>query len=581
MDTKDKKDLDSILRVLYKDSPLAWYKIYTDLGLAKDRADHLFKIGFAFNYLQIEHKGMGEYPIDNYYIGITNEGIQFFALDSFSKTQKSGNDIDKSLCYNVYINGSSGGFNLLNINFEQLQLVIDSYLVGKPDFTIAGQNYHPKKIYTFKIFENSTIRNAKELKKISQEEGSANGFNGRYFSAEDLEELGEDLTYSIIGNLQFGSESLTDRQIHNERLDSQNKPLDSKEIIETKDQKPIFISYSWDNQDHEDHVFSFADELRKNGFPVDIDKTISQRQTSTNFNQMMHEAFMQSDQIIVVLSKGYKIKADSFSGGVGTEYRLILDEIDRYPRKYILVSFHGRDDSIIPTGLRGRDIVDLSLSLDPLYRKLSGQHEYELSPTSKSKPVLPKREIATFADHQKKIAIKADQKNSNAESTAKLIEKKKALKRDFAPWLDYNKKDVKKRFRMIIHSSDIDTYPDQPMVPDIPPTWFAAEIYGANHIGIEFCDENMQIYVDEDGKWSNKISTNLKPVEVSVIKTIAYVDIITWDMDGDGIYNCPHFYVNFIDGLPWKEITYVDSRKKHIRFDATNELKRTEMGTNN
>ncbi|WP_448635252.1 hypothetical protein [Pedobacter panaciterrae] len=126
---------------------------------------------------------------------------------------------------------------------------------------------------------------------------------------------------------------------------------------------------------------------------------------------------------------------------------------------------------------------------------------------------------------------------------------------------------------MIIHAAENDTYPDQPMLEDVPPTWFGAEIYGSNHIGIEFCDENTQIYVDENGHWSLEISDELRPIEVSVIKTINYDDIVAWDMDGDGIYNCPHFYANFTDGFPWKDISYVDHKKQYIRFDTTNKIR--------
>lgn len=139
MDSNDKRDLDHILNILYKKGSLAWYKVYTDLGIKKDRADHLFKIGFAFNYLQIEHKGMGEYPTDNHYVDLTNEGIQFFSLSNFSGTEKTPESPLHLQRFNLYINGSTGGMNLLDIDLDQLNLVINAYMKGKPDFTIAGK----------------------------------------------------------------------------------------------------------------------------------------------------------------------------------------------------------------------------------------------------------------------------------------------------------------------------------------------------------------------------------------------------------------------------------------------------------
>ncbi|WP_316811284.1 toll/interleukin-1 receptor domain-containing protein [Pedobacter heparinus] len=572
MDANDKRDLDRILNVLYKESPLAWYKIYTDLGLEKHRADHLFKIGFAFNYLQIEDKGMDEYPTDNHSVGLTNEGIQFFALSNFSGTDKTVETRLPVQRFNIYINGSLGGFNLLDIDAEQLQIVIDAYLEEKPDFTIAGQNYCPKKFHALKIFENTAKRNARELKKLGNEQGSKKGFMGKFFSEEDLEELGENLTYSIIGNAQSGSgKSVTEPSVTKNATDFNSAPGDIQ-LAENTTDKQIFISYSWDSQEYEDHVFSFANELRENGFNVDIDKIISQRKTSTNFNQMMHEAFLQSEHIIVVLSKGYKEKADAFQGGVGVEYRIILGEIDKYPRKYILVSFQGHDDSIIPMGLIGRDVIDISKKgLDPLFRKLTAQPEYVLSPVSKAKPSLPSREVASFANLQAKTN-KTGPETTTAELIAKRIEKKKQLRKDFAGWLNYKKEDVKKRFRMIIHTTENDTYPDQPMIPNTQPTWSGAEIHGSSHLGMEFCNENTQIYIDHKGNWSAEPSDNLKAVDVSVIKTIAYDDIVAWDMDGDGIYNCPHFYVNFNDGTPWKDISYVDHKKKYVHFNSSNKI---------
>lgn len=98
--------------------------------------------------------------------------------------------------------------------------------------------------------------------------------------------------------------------------------------------------------EHEELVLSFTNKLRQEGFNVDLDKIRGQSSTATNFDQMMHEAFASSEKIIIVLSEGYKRKADAFPGGVGIEYRLILGEINRFPNKYILVSFNGRNEEI-------------------------------------------------------------------------------------------------------------------------------------------------------------------------------------------------------------------------------------------
>ncbi len=161
----------------------------------------------------------------------------------------------------------------------------------------------------------------------------------------------------------------------------------------------VFISYSWDSREHEDKVFDFANHLRTSGFEADIDKSLSQQETAINFVKMMHKAMHDYKKVIVVLSKGYKEKADSFKGGVGTEYELMINDIIDNPNKYILASFNGRDNEIIPAGFKGRDIIDLSRAeeMTRLFEKLMDHKRYILADVAKIKPVLPIRVAQAFA----------------------------------------------------------------------------------------------------------------------------------------------------------------------------------------
>ena len=71
---------------------------------------------------------------------------------------------------------------------------------------------------------------------------------------------------------------------------------------------------------------------------------------------MMHKAMTDYYKVIIVLSKGYKEKADNFKSGVGQEYQLIINDIIENTTKYILVSFEGIPNDIKPlnfiTGLQ-------------------------------------------------------------------------------------------------------------------------------------------------------------------------------------------------------------------------------------
>ncbi len=152
----------------------------------------------------------------------------------------------------------------------------------------------------------------------------------------------------------------------------------------------VFISYSWDSDNHKEEVLAFADLLRQRGYHTDLDRTISQKQTATDFTRMMHEAMQNHPKIIVVLSPGYKEKADKFMGGAGKEYQLLINDIDKNPRKYILVCFGKRNDALTPFGLQGRYIVEVSTSagITSLDYKLQDKDEVTLSPVATSKPVL-------------------------------------------------------------------------------------------------------------------------------------------------------------------------------------------------
>ncbi len=171
--------------------------------------------------------------------------------------------------------------------------------------------------------------------------------------------------------------------------------------------KDVFVTYSWDDAQHNNKVISFTDFLRKNGFVAEVDKLVSQRESATDFNKMMHQAMTNYKKVIVVLSKGYKEKATAFKGGVGNEYNLIIKDIEQSNNKYILVSFDKISDDIIPLLFRGRHIIDLSTkeNLNELFSKLMDEKTIEFSEVSKNKPRITKKGISPFEFKEKKVDI--------------------------------------------------------------------------------------------------------------------------------------------------------------------------------
>ena len=82
-------------------------------------------------------------------------------------------------------------------------------------------------------------------------------------------------------------------------------------------------------------VIDLTDFLRRNGFSAEMDRLVTQANSATNFNKMTHDIFTKYKKIVVVLSENYKKKAENFTGGVGDEYLLIMQEIKKSETKFI------------------------------------------------------------------------------------------------------------------------------------------------------------------------------------------------------------------------------------------------------
>ena len=134
---------------------------------------------------------------------------------------------------------------------------------------------------------------------------------------------------------------------------------------ELKLSKTVFVTYAWENETFNAQIISFVNFLRERGFDASMDRKKSQEESSLNLNKMMVEGIQNSDKVILVLTERYREKADKFEGGVGMEYQLILEDIKKNKNKYILVSFGDTlIDTITPTGLKGRLVLDLKKDQD-------------------------------------------------------------------------------------------------------------------------------------------------------------------------------------------------------------------------
>lgn len=180
------------------------------------------------------------------------------------------------------------------------------------------------------------------------------------------------------------------------------KPSVKKEVEQkTKKDDDVIVTYCWDNETHQKNVFEFTCHLREEeGFYATLDRWLSQDETALDFQKMMHQAMTNYRKVIVVLSKGYKEKAEKFTGGVGSEFQLILKDIENHPKKYILVSFEGISDTITPLAFKGRDTIDLSKgdenAWNKLRSKLKDEPIFNKPPVAKTQKPIKKQEISKF-----------------------------------------------------------------------------------------------------------------------------------------------------------------------------------------
>ena len=122
----------------------------------------------------------------------------------------------------------------------------------------------------------------------------------------------------------------------------------------------IFISYSWDSEEHRKWVRSLSDKLEAEGI-----KTILDQKDLLPGDEMplfMERSITESDFVLFICTPRYKAKADKREGGVGYEENIITGEVlnNQNHRKYIPVLAAGTWAESMPAWANGKLGSDLS-----------------------------------------------------------------------------------------------------------------------------------------------------------------------------------------------------------------------------
>jgi hypothetical protein len=164
----------------------------------------------------------------------------------------------------------------------------------------------------------------------------------------------------------------------------------------------VFISYSWDSEDHVGRVLALSNRLRSEG----IDCVLDQYETSPpeGWPRWMDRQIRDAQFVLVICTEDYykRVMGQEVEGtglGVRWEGGLIYQHIynaGALNRKFLPVLLDPKDQQFIPTPLQGatRYRVDTQDGYDELYLRLLDKPKVE-KPSLGKRRALPKREVKT------------------------------------------------------------------------------------------------------------------------------------------------------------------------------------------
>ena len=120
----------------------------------------------------------------------------------------------------------------------------------------------------------------------------------------------------------------------------------------------VFVSYSWSSDDHVAWVIRLAERLTADGVRVTIDRwDLREGQDKFAFMEQM-VTDPEVDRVLVICDAEYAAKADSKTGGVGTESQIIspkvYGEVSQEKFLPLVVENNADGKPCVPTFLEGR-----------------------------------------------------------------------------------------------------------------------------------------------------------------------------------------------------------------------------------
>jgi len=152
---------------------------------------------------------------------------------------------------------------------------------------------------------------------------------------------------NVIGTLYFSA------------LYFSNKLIKKKPLLPNQERKKVFISYSWDNEEHKEWVRNIAKELEK-----ETDIKVELDQWDLELGEYLTE-FMDkiaaSHYTLIIITQGYLEKIKREKGGVKYE-KLLLDALKlegREPRRNVVILKEKELTEEVPPSFKGKAYFDM------------------------------------------------------------------------------------------------------------------------------------------------------------------------------------------------------------------------------
>ena len=205
-----------------------------------------------------------------------------------------------------------------------------------------------------------------ELKKFNKPTSRIKWFRVLFtqLKEEDIHKFLNDLSLKVNEQLDKKVDNINDiSDLESETVlsNAEVKIKDGVEKSSNSEIKPlhVFISYSWDNDEHQKWVMEFAEKLRNNGIDARVDRYLRPGKDLVKF---MQDEIRESDIVLVIVTPKYKEKSESGIGGASFEKGIISHEIynNQDTAKFIPILKEGNFSTACPGFMSGRKGFDFS-----------------------------------------------------------------------------------------------------------------------------------------------------------------------------------------------------------------------------